>query len=77
MSTDWILPEKGTPGAKYKSYSVTWQIDVDADNPTDAAKQAYALMHAPGSTANVFSVWDSDGEETVVDLEEINQEAGE
>lgn len=37
-------------------YRVSWEIDVSADSPRSAAEQAWGLMRAPGSTANVFKV---------------------
>ncbi len=52
-------------------YVVTWEIDVDADSPEEAARQAWAAMRRPESTANVFDVLDEDGECTRVDLEEL------
>lgn len=54
------------------SYLVTWEIDVDADDPVQAALEAYRLMRAPDSLANVFDVieCDSDGEAVRVDLQE-------
>jgi hypothetical protein len=54
---------------------VTWKIDVYADNPTDAAKQAWESMRSINSTANYFEVFDQDGVQTNVDLsEEFEQE---
>ena len=52
-------------------YVVTWEIDVDAETPQDAARQAWELMRAEDSTANVFDVLDEDGECTRVDLEDL------
>ena len=52
-------------------FVVTWEIDMDAETPQDAARQAWALMRAPESTANVFDVLDAEGECTRVDLEEV------
>ena len=52
-------------------YVVTWEIDIDAETPQDAARQAWAAMRAPESTANVFDVLDEAGGCTRVDLEEL------
>jgi len=53
-------------------YRVRWEIDVDAENPVEAARQARAMQVDPSSTANVFDVYleDGDGEPTHVDLME-------
>jgi hypothetical protein len=39
-------------------YRVKWEIDIDADNPVDAARKARAAQIRPGTTATVFSVGD-------------------
>jgi hypothetical protein len=57
-----------------QNYHVTWEIDVTAKNPQDAAKKAWKMMRGHGSTANVFDVFDSDGEKTHVDLQEIKED---
>lgn len=41
-----------------KSYRVKWEIDVDAETPEDAARQALAAQRRPGTTATVFDVRD-------------------
>ena len=33
-------------------YLVRWEIDIEADNPTDAAVQAFDLMQEQDTTAN-------------------------
>lgn len=49
-------------------YTVTWAIDIDADTPEEAAKEAMAIQRDPDSIATVFMV--SDGKTTTkVDLE--------
>jgi hypothetical protein len=55
-----------------KSYFVTWEIDIDADSPRQAAQKAWDIVRAPGSMANVFDVieCDIDGVPTRVDLSE-------
>ena len=54
------------------SYLVTWEIDVDADDPVQAALQAWRLMRMPDSIANTFDVieCDKDGSAVRVDLQE-------
>ena len=51
-------------------YVVTWELDVDAGTPEEAARQAWAAMRRPESTANVFDVLDETGGCTRVDLME-------
>jgi predicted Zn-ribbon and HTH transcriptional regulator len=53
-------------------YLVEWRIDINADNPVDAAKQARLIHQEPGSTATVFQVTDTKTNEKVdVDLDEL------
>ena len=37
-------------------YRVVWCIDVDAENETEAAKEAQRIMKDPESTATIFDV---------------------
>ncbi len=54
-----------------KHYLVTWVIDIYAESPEEAARQALAIQRKPDSIATVFDVSDDDGENTVrVDLGE-------
>lgn len=56
-------------------YLVTWCINIDADTPEDAAKQALAIMQDKGSTATVFEIKNKDtGATCTVDLEEETEE---
>lgn len=50
-------------------YCVTWNIDIEAETPRDAAKQALKIQRDPESIATVFKVKDQFGQETLVDLE--------
>jgi hypothetical protein len=50
------------------SYIVSWKIDIDADNPVQAAEYAQ-LMIQPDPVEWIFEVTDPDGEVTEVDLE--------
>lgn len=49
-------------------YRVVWEIDIFAQTPKEAAEKAWSHMRHPGSTANVFEVFDQDGNKTHVDL---------
>ncbi len=51
-------------------YLVMWEMDIYADSPREAAEKAWGHMRAPDSTANVFTVLNKDGVETIIDLEE-------
>ncbi|WP_378952143.1 hypothetical protein [Mesorhizobium sp. ANAO-SY3R2] len=48
---------------------------LSAATPEDAARQAWAFMRKPDSTANVFDIADDAGNITRVDLQEINEAA--
>ena len=48
-------------------YLVSWEIDIDADTPEDAAKQALEIHRDPESTAEVFKVQTA-VDEWVIDL---------
>lgn len=37
-------------------YRVSWEIDVDADTPEEAAERALEIQRNPASTATVFEV---------------------
>jgi hypothetical protein len=52
-------------------YLIQWQIDIEADNPTDAAIQAFDLMQGHDTTANFFTVKDENGHRTDVDLMDL------
>ena len=51
-------------------YRVEWTIDVPANNPREAAENAFAHMRRPDTTATCFSVTehDGDGQSVPVDL---------
>jgi hypothetical protein len=49
-------------------YLVQWEIDVETDNPTDAAVQAFNLMQEPYTTATFFTVRDEQGHKIEVCL---------
>ena len=54
-------------------YLVTWEMDIYAETPREAAEKAWGHMRAPFSTANVFLVLDKSGAGTIVDLSEEQQ----
>jgi hypothetical protein len=49
---------------------VTWQIDLPAATPVEAARKALAIQRSPESLATVFTVRLADGTEVTVDLAE-------
>lgn len=53
-----------------QNYLVTWEMDICAETPREAAEKAWGHMRAQGSTANVFEVIDANGAGTIIDLEE-------
>lgn len=53
-----------------REYTVVWTIQVDAEDPRDAAEQAQRIQLDEESIATVFYVTDEDGEETTIDLQE-------
>lgn len=58
----------------YRSYRVSWVIDVDADSPRDAAWKARRAATRPGSIATVYSVEDrTTGETTEIDLTRFSE----
>jgi hypothetical protein len=53
-------------------YRITWEIDIDAGNPYEAAEKAKEIQLLPfdlGNLASIFEVRDSStGKETTVNL---------
>lgn len=49
-------------------YRVIWEIDIDADSPTEAAEKALEIQRDPNSSATVFTCRDEFGNETCPDL---------
>jgi hypothetical protein len=54
-------------------YLVTWDIDIDADNPQDASKMAREMQLDSDSVATVFKVEDDNGVKVTIDLEDISE----
>ena len=40
-----------------KQYLVKWEIDIDAKDEVDAARQALAVQRDPNSSATIFDVF--------------------
>jgi hypothetical protein len=51
-----------------QTYSVSWEIDIDADSPREAAEKARAIQLREGSIATVFMVFNDRGDGVQVDL---------
>ena len=54
-------------------YSVEWRIEISADTPEAAAREAWRLMRLRTSTANHFHVYDELGECEEVDLMALDE----
>ena len=50
------------------TYTVTWTMEIDAETPEEAAREALEIHRDPASLATVFDVYDEDGNYTRVDL---------
>ena len=48
-------------------YRLKWEIDLTADSPLEAAKEALNVQRDLSSIASVFTVTDKDGNETLID----------
>jgi len=56
-----------------KEYRVTWEIDITADTPENAARQALAIQRDVNSRATNFNVRDEVGTNGVdIDMEQVN-----
>jgi hypothetical protein len=49
-------------------YRITWEIDVEADTPQDAARKALRIQRKRDSIATVFDVTDEAGRTSTIDL---------
>lgn len=56
-------------------YNVSWEMNIEADNPEAAAREALRIHRDPESIATVFEVWDENGDHVKVDLEACQQPA--
>lgn len=55
-----------------QSYNVTWEIEIAADDPVEAAKVARTYQLDLSKRTTVFDVFDEEGEVTRVDLLEVD-----
>jgi hypothetical protein len=55
--------------AQLKGYRVTWEIDVEASCPQEAAEKARHYQIKPDTTATVFDVIEHDGDGSVVRID--------
>jgi hypothetical protein len=53
-------------------YLVEWSVEIEADDPTEAARMALEMHRDPASIATVFEVTGDDGLPVVVDLGQID-----
>jgi len=51
-------------------YKVTWEIDIEATSPLEAARKALRIHRDPTSIATVFVI----NGDIVIDLEELDNE---
>lgn len=49
------------------TYRVGWFLEVEADTPTEAARDAWDTVRAAFSETSVFTVWSADGSACCVD----------
>ena len=50
-------------------YHVVWMIDIEAETPEEAAREALAIQRDPASIATYFTVRDKNGYSVGVDLQ--------
>ena len=55
-------------------YKVSWEIDIDAESPEEAAQKALAIQRDPESIATCFTVTDECGNREEVDLDTASLE---
>ena len=55
-------------------YRIVWEVDVIADSPTEAAREARAMQQDPEAFCHVYDVFTGTGECVRVDLDELDQE---
>ena len=63
-----------------KEFLVRWEIEISAETPEDAAREALRAQRDPDSLATVFEVQERDedgyGDPIRIDVEEIGFEGG-
>ena len=60
-----------------EDYHVSWDIDLVADSPMDAARQALRIQRDPDSIATVFDVTNEEGDIERIDLTAATESAEE
>lgn len=58
-------------------YMVSFEIDVTADNPEEAVKEAWRLLSGKDAMLPVGDAIEGDGEKTRVDLQELKDKENE
>jgi hypothetical protein len=53
-------------------YLVVWEIELDAESPEDAAKQAREIQLDPANIADHFTVWEPETDEDWVEPRDVN-----
>ena len=56
-----------------QTYLVAWSMNIDAESPADAARQALGIHRDPESLATVFHISSDDGTDTVIDIEDPDE----
>lgn len=54
-------------------YLVTWEMEIEADSPEDAARKALEVHRRPDSIATVFKVYDDKGIDHIIDLTALDE----
>ena len=58
-----------------RRYLVSWEVDVEADSPEEAARSMYAMMIEPMDTPPCLEVKDPEtGESVTIDFEQLLKE---
>ena len=75
----WKIEVQNPPNEKTKQmreYTVTWEVDVDANSPEEAAiaaeaVQASQILRGGGACSGVFRIRHKTDQEVVIDLERV------
>lgn len=54
-----------------KTYTVNWTMEIDAEDPEEAARKALEIHRDQASLATIFEDYDGEGNCTRVDLFEL------
>jgi hypothetical protein len=63
-----VVAAEGAP----QEYKVIWEMDIPADSPEEAARQARAYQRDEKAIVGVFEVYDEAGKAYKVDLDELD-----